>query len=116
MKSSGLKALKKDMKERHKYREKAWKLTFTALLAVSLLGVATFPEPEAMTLPFGVIFFHYPPTEEAITHELCHWERMQEIGWPKFYWDYLTGGGPAEEARCGDPNHPVAKYPWMRKP
>lgn len=70
---------------------------------------------EAITTPFGILYFTDNPSQFIINHEQCHYERLQEIGAFAFYTDYFLGGGCAEEQRCMyTPSesfiHPICTY------
>lgn len=70
---------------------------------------------DAVTTPFGIIYFDENPPQYLINHEECHLERLQEIGAVAYYSDYFFGGGCHEEARCNyvpsvDFIHPICSY------
>ncbi len=64
---------------------------------------------QAITTPWGVVYFVENPLPDLIGHEQCHSQRLREIGALSYYADYLTGGACAEEVRCGAKatDHPV---------
>lgn len=73
--------------------------------AVGLLAIAFFAGynwPDAVATPLGPVYF-VEPYPALVQHELCHMERMEEMGWAKFYIDYLAGGAAEEEMRCFKP-------------
>lgn len=70
---------------------------------------------DAVTTPFGIIYFDENPAQQLINHEECHLQRLREIGAIAYYSDYFFGGGCHEEARCNyvptaDFIHPICSY------
>ena len=95
------------------------KRLFAVLVTMSALGTFRLDDDswlyevltstQGFVTPWGPVYLVEDPSEWIIEHELCHMDRIEEIGAIAFYADYVSGGACAEEIRCGaDPDqHPA---------
>lgn len=93
-----------------------WRERGFGITALTIMGLLARPHvPKAFVTPFGPLYLTHPQAD-MIAHEQCHMRHMREKGVARFYFDYIAGGGCAEEKSCGWTNHVVCSYPWGGKP
>lgn len=95
------------------YRHLLFRIFYVLLFAMNLrIGIEIHTviekivqETDAITTPWGILYFIENPVPLLTEHEECHYDQMIEVGAIDYYANYFFGGACEEELRCGAIKH-----------